>query len=215
MALGVEMEGVREMPIGAHAGDVPRVGRRPSTSRGELEAVALELFTTRGFDETSVEDIAAAVGVGRRTAFRYFASKNDLVWGDFEGELARFRRWFETCPDDVPLMEAIREAVVAFNQFPRGVEESHRRRMRLILTTPALQAHSTLRYAEWRGVVTDFAARRLGVPVGALLPRLIGYTALAAAVAAYEQWLRDEGSDLVALLDEALRAIAGGFAELR
>ncbi len=54
----------------------------PPTS--EIAAVALELFAERGFEETTVEDIAAAVGVGRRTLFRYFPSKNDMVWGDFD-----------------------------------------------------------------------------------------------------------------------------------
>src|ERR671911_699689 len=46
-------------------------GRRRSTSRAELERVALGLFATKGFDETTVDDIAAAAGIGRRTFFRY------------------------------------------------------------------------------------------------------------------------------------------------
>ncbi|MCQ0020665.1 TetR family transcriptional regulator [Actinomadura madurae] len=59
----------------------PRVGRRPRTSRGELERVALRLFAERGFEETTVDDIASAAGIGRRTFFRYYGSKNDVVWG--------------------------------------------------------------------------------------------------------------------------------------
>lgn len=199
------------MPTRTDGTNRPQVGRRPATSQAALEAVALQLFAERGFENTSVEDVAAAAGVGRRTAFRYFRSKSDMVWGDFEGELGRLRRWFEQCPDDVPLMEAIRRGVVEFNRFPADVEVMHRRRMALILTTPALQAHSTLRYADWRRVVADFAARSLDRPAHTLLPRLIGHTALAAALTAYEQWLSDEGSDLPELLDTALAAIASGF----
>lgn len=136
--------------------------------------------------------------------FRYFPSKNDMVWGEFDRELDRLRAWFEACPDEVPLMEAIRRGVVAFNEFPADVEPSHRRRMTLILTTPALQAHSTLRYAEWRAVVAEFAARRLGAQPDELLPRLVGHLSLGAAVAAYEQWLHDPGSHLGRLLDQSL-----------
>ena len=55
-----------------------RVGRAPATTHGELSHVALALFLERGFDHTTVDDIAAAAGISRRTLFRYFPSKNDL-----------------------------------------------------------------------------------------------------------------------------------------
>ncbi|MGH1553997.1 TetR family transcriptional regulator [Streptomyces sp. L7] len=58
---------------------------------GGLERLGFDLFARHGFDRTTVDDIAAAAGIGRRTFFRYFASKNDLVWGDFEGQLVRLR----------------------------------------------------------------------------------------------------------------------------
>jgi mycofactocin system transcriptional regulator len=211
MALSAEVKGLAEISARQQAKHGSRVGRRPVTSRAELERIALELFAINGFEETSVDDIATAAGVGRRTVFRYFPSKNDMVWGEFDRELDRLRAWFEACPDDVPLMEAIRRGVVAFNEFPADVEPSHRRRMTLILTTPALQAHSTLRYAEWRAVVAEFAARRVGAPPDELLPRLVGHLSLGAAVAAYEQWLHDPGSDLGRLLDQSLSELARGF----
>ena len=73
-------------------------GRRPRTTRAELERVAFALFEAKGFDETTVDDIAAAAGIGRRTFFRYYPSKNDVVWGDFDGELARLRGWLAATP---------------------------------------------------------------------------------------------------------------------
>jgi hypothetical protein len=79
--------------------------------------------------------------------------------------------------------------------------------MALILHVPALQAHSTLRYADWRNVVARFAARRLDQPVDALLPQLIGYVSLGAALTAYEQWLADESADLTELLTAAFAAL--------
>jgi TetR/AcrR family transcriptional regulator, regulator of mycofactocin system len=186
-------------------------GRRPSTSRAELERVALDLFTSRGFDETTVEDIAAAAGIGRRTFFRYYASKNDAVWGDFDTELEKLRRWFDGCRPDLPLMDAVHYAVLTFNRLDRDQVPWHRRRMALILKTPALQAHSTPMYARWRAVIAEFAARRVGAAPEDMVPQLIAYAALGAAVAAYDQWLRDEDAELEPLLDLAMAELSRGF----
>jgi mycofactocin system transcriptional regulator len=188
-----------------------RPGRPGATTRAELELVARELFAERGFDATTVDDIATAAGIGRRTFFRYFASKNDVVWGDFEQGLADLRARLRRSDPGQPLRAALHEAVLAFNALePDGVAW-HRARMALILRVPALQAHSTLRYAAWRAVVAEFVAVRLGARPDDLLPRLVGHLFLGAALTAYEQWLEEPGSDLAALLDAALGALDGSW----
>lgn len=187
-----------------------RQGRPAVTSRGELELIALGLFADRGFESTTVDDIAEAAGIGRRTFFRYFPSKNDVVYGDFDAALEALRERLASVPADVPLLAGIREAVLAFNALPDGAEPQHRVRMSMVLHTPALQAHSTLRYAGWRAVVAEHAASRLGLAPGDFEPQLIAHQALASAVAAYEQWLARPGSDLPALLDRALRTLRTG-----
>jgi mycofactocin system transcriptional regulator len=184
-----------------------RLGRPPVTSRLELEQIALGLFIRNGFTETTLDDIAAAAGIARRTFFGYFSSKNDVVWGDFDALLGGMEAWLEETPDDVPLIDALTDAVVRFNDLPPEAVPAHRQRMSLILHVPALQAHSTLRYADWRNVVARFAGRRLGRAPAALLPQLVGHVALGAAVTAYEQWLADESADLAALLKEAFGAL--------
>jgi hypothetical protein len=88
---------------------------------------------------------------------------------------------FWRTPPDVPLADAIREALVDFNHLDDVAVAQHRQRMRLLLGTPALLAHSELRYAAWRAVVADFVAQRLGVPADDLLPRLAGRVALSVA----------------------------------
>ncbi|MEW1826760.1 mycofactocin system transcriptional regulator [Streptomyces sp. NPDC088196] len=188
-----------------------RTGRPPATSRAALERVGFELFARQGFDRTTVDDIAAAAGIGRRTFFRYFASKNDLVWGDFEAELVKLERLLAAADPTAPMMDALRDAVVEFNRFDPAAVPWHRQRMTLILRVPTLQADSTVRYASWRTLVTEFAARRTGTVSSDLLPRLIGHTVLAACVAAYEHWLADEQAVLDDLLDQALRQLAAGF----
>jgi mycofactocin system transcriptional regulator len=190
---------------------VSRGGRPAATSQAELAHVALELFAERGFDATTVDDIADAAGIGRRTFFRYFSSKNDVVWGDFDAELARMRDYLAACPPDQPYMTSLHGAVLDFNTFTPDEAPWHRRRMSLILNVPALQAHSTLRYAEWREVVAGFVAGRMGLPPGGALPSAVAYALLGICVASYEQWLNDEHTDLVPLLDANLDRLEHGF----
>lgn len=193
---------------GADIARVPvHVGRRPITSRAEIEQVAFDLFDRQGFERTTVDDIASAGGIGRRTFFRYFPSKNDVPWGDFDGELARMRLRLEAAPAQTPLMDAIRHAIVDFNRVAPEQIPAHRRRMKFILRVPALQAHSTLRYAGWRQVIADFVAERTGLPSDALVPQAIAYAMLGVAIAAYEQWLSRTDADLCELLDEAIATL--------
>ena len=181
-----------------------RGGRHPTTTRAHLSHVALKLFIEHGFEETTVDDIAHAAGIGRRTLFRYFPSKNDLPWGDFEVGLEDMRNFLADLPADLPLVDALFAAIVEFNRFPAEEIPYHRKRMELLLNVPALVAHSTLRYAAWREVIADFAAARLGVAADSLEPRSIGWIFLGVSLSAYEQWLQHEDADLIPLIESAL-----------
>jgi mycofactocin system transcriptional regulator len=180
-----------------------RQGRQPSTTQAELSHIALELFKEQGFENTTVDAVASAAGIGRRTLFRYFPSKNDLPWGDFDSELDQMRDHLATLPEGTPLVQALTAAVIEFNRFPAAEIPVHRERMYLLLNVPALVAHSTLRYAAWRQVVAEFAAARLQVPLGGIAPQTIAWALLGASLAAYEQWLEHEDADLLDLLDAA------------
>jgi len=184
-------------------------GRPEATSAAAIEQASFRLFAERGFAATTLDDIAAAVGVSRRTLFRYYQSKNDIPWGQFDATLADFRAVLAAQPAELPPAVAVHRAVLRFNEFPPDASPSHRVRMRLILTTPELQAHSALRYAEWRRVIAEYIAGRLGLDADALLPRTVGHVALALAMSAYEEWLRTDGVPLAALLDDAMAALAG------
>lgn len=190
----------------------PRRGRPPHTTPDEVARVALGLFERDGFDETTVDDIAAAVGIHRRSLFRYFASKNDIVWGDFDWVLRRLRALLDDADPDAPLMEALGEAVVASNAYAPEQQAELRIRMTLITTVPSLQAHSMLRYRAWCDVIAEFAAARLGVPFDSLVPQAIGHAALGTSRAAFQQWVADPESDLEQQLRDAYRLLASGFA---
>jgi mycofactocin system transcriptional regulator len=188
-------------------------GRPEATSHAAIEQAAFRLFTQRGFDATTLESIAAEVGIGRRTLFRYYSSKNDIPWGQFDRTLDGFREILNAMPDDLPLHQAVHRGVLAFNDFPEDAEPPHRDRMRLILETPTLQAHSVLRYAEWRAVIAEYVAGRLRLEPDDLMPRTIGQVSLALALSAYEQWLGTHGSSLRDLLDDAMAALRRHLAD--
>ena len=176
-------------------------GRPEVTTHAEIERAAFGLFAERGFEGTTLDAIAEAVGVSRRTLFRYYSSKNDIPWGQFDRTLQDFGGILDRTPRDVALADAVHAAVLAFNSFPEDAEPSHRERMRLILHTPALQAHSVLRHAEWRSVIADFVAARTRASPADLVPQLVAQVSLALALTAYEQWLDDKRASLEELLD--------------
>ena len=178
-----------------------------ASSRAAVEKVALELFAERGFDDTPVEDIAAAAGISRRTFFRYFPTKSDVLFSEFDTLLDGLHQWFDETSDDRPMFEVIAEATMRFNRVHTDGPVAHRERMKLILHTPALRANAALRHAEWLGVIARFAARRMGVAEASLEAQLAGHLSIGAANAAYDQWLRDESSDLTALVDRAFAMI--------
>lgn len=182
-------------------------GRPAATSHGEIERVAFQLFRERGFSTTTLDDIAAGVGVGKRTLFRYYASKNDIPWGQFADTLTRFEATLAATPHELPIIEAVHRGILSFNDFPPEVHAEHRFRMHLILSTPELQAHSVLQYAAWRQVISRFVATRTGHAESDLLPQIAGHASLALAMSAYEAWLSEDNSDLLSLLDDALSAL--------
>ncbi|MFI6166765.1 mycofactocin system transcriptional regulator [Nocardia sp. NPDC051052] len=189
-------------------------GRPRGTSKRELELIALRLFTEQGFEDTTVEQIAAAAGISGRTFFRYFPTKAEVLWYQFDDEVAALRTAFAEVPDDIPMMTAVRRVVVNANRYRAEDVPELRTRMQLVATIPALAATAGTHYDAWEHAVSDFAARRLGEPVNALIPLAVGRTTLAAARAAFDAWLARADADLTVYLEEALRGLERGFAPL-
>ena len=188
-----------------------RRGRPPSTSRRELRLIALRLFAERGFDSTTIEQVAAAAGVSERTFFRYYTTKASVLWSDFETEVETIRAALGSVADDVPMMDAIRGAVVAANHYHADDVPEMRLRMHLIATVPALSFSAAEHYEAWERAISEFAGRRLGQPAASLYPLTVGRSVLAACRAAYDRWSARADNDLTAYLDAALSALAAGF----
>lgn len=190
-----------------------RVGRRRSTTPHHITDVALELFAARGFTEVSVDDVAQAAGIARRTLFRYYASKNAIPWGDFDSHLQHLRELLDAVQPQVPLGTALRSALLAFNTFDESETARHRQRMRVILQTPELQAYSMTMYAGWREVIAAFVARRSGTDSTDLAPQTVAWLMLGVALSAYEHWLDDDSRSLPQALADAFDVVGAGLDE--
>src|SRR6476659_4524788 len=191
-----------------------RVGRRRSTTWDHISNVAIDLFAARGFDDVSVDDVAEAAGIARRTLFRYYPSKNALPWGDFDAHLDHMRDLLNALAPDVPVGEALRTALLAFNTFDEAETARHRQRMRVILETAALQAYSMTMYAGWRAVVAAFVAQRLGTKPENLVPQTVAWTMLVVALSAYESWLADQSVSLPQARGNAFDTVSDGLSAL-
>ncbi|GHF86252.1 TetR family transcriptional regulator [Kitasatospora xanthocidica] len=160
----------------------------------ELTRAALELLADGGFEAVTVDEIAAAAGVSKRTFFRYFASKEDVVVRFLAGLGAAMREELAARPAAEPPSVALRHAVWCSVAACAGHEERARRVVRLILTTPALLARFLERQAQWRDALAAELAARLGLdPAAELYPQLAADMALAAFHAVLQRWSGADG----------------------
>jgi mycofactocin system transcriptional regulator len=187
------------------------VGRRRSTTQDHIAGVAIELFAARGFDQVSVDDVAAAAGISRRTLFRYYPSKNAIPWGNFDAHLQQLGELLATLSPRVTLGQALREALLAFNTYDATEMAQHRQRMRVILETAGLQEYSMTMYAGWREVIAGCVAVRTGRQSDDLIPQTVAWLMLGVALSAYEHWLADESVSLTDAIAEAFDIVAPGL----
>jgi mycofactocin system transcriptional regulator len=185
-------------------------------TRTRIESAALDLFSAQGFEQVTIDDIADAAGISRRTFFRHVTAKADAVWGDFDAHVLRLEALLINAGGGhEAVLASICAAYVEVNDYTAADLPMLRQRMRLILTEPALQAHSQVRYAAIDRVVAAHVARRTGVHPDALVPRLVATSTRAAATTAFEVWLADGAITLAAALHQAFEELAGGFPSLR
>lgn len=204
--------------IPADASLPTRTGRRRSTTKHHIAGVAIDLFATYGFSQVSVDDIALAAGIARRTLFRYYPSKNAIPWGDFDVHLREFTELFDAADPAMPVAATLRAALLDFNTFDESEAARHLQRMKIILETAELQAYSMTLYAGWRDVVATFVARRTGAGIHDLVPQTVGWLMLGVALAAHEHWLalaeRAGTAELRHALGAAFDTMAAGLGDL-
>ncbi|MEU4238226.1 TetR family transcriptional regulator [Actinoplanes sp. NPDC026619] len=172
----------------------------------ELTEAALQTMAVKGFETTTVDEIVAVAGVSRRTFFRYFASKEDVLvqllsyLGEVMQAVVRSR------PPEEPAAVALRHALAAAIEDCRDSRDKALRVVRLVLVTPSLLARYLERQAQWQPAL---AATLIARGVEPFHAELAAGTALAAFVAVLRRWAEaDHPEDPIALLDLAFEQIA-------
>ncbi|MCX5356267.1 TetR/AcrR family transcriptional regulator [Streptomyces mirabilis] len=180
--------------------------------RFELAQVAFDLFRREGFDNVTVNDLAAAAGVSRSTFLRYFGSKEDAVLGavDIQGEqvVAALR----ARPADEGDWAALRRALDTVTELHRRDPGGALAMSQLIMRTPALGARTLEKQNGWRPAIAQALAERADPSWPTLLvPSVRAAAAVDCLNVAVDGWTASDGHlDLDALLDEAFAAFAPG-----
>ncbi|MEU6912572.1 TetR family transcriptional regulator [Streptomyces olindensis] len=195
------------------AGKPPGLRERVrATVRAEVVEVAHRLFTEQGFDRTTVDQIAAEVGLSRASLFRYFGTKEDIVLGRLEESGHRIAAELASRPDDERPWEALRRSFDALTRMNEAAPpEQVLGYLRMLQETPSLRARHYEKQLGWQELLVPEVARRLGV--SADRPDDPRASALAAAAlacldVASQGWVACDGAvPLAELLDRAMGAL--------
>jgi AcrR family transcriptional regulator len=178
--------------------------------QAEIAGAAMDLFLKQGFDETTVDQIAAVVGMSGRSVFRYFATKEDMVLGGML-EIGRdVAAALEARPAGEPPWEALRRAL---DEQLNALKEDGGQalaRATMLATTPALRAAAQQKHAQWEELFLPHVVRRVEGPVATreLRARAIISAVLACLDVAVEMWTKSAGTKaLDTLLDTAIQAV--------
>jgi AcrR family transcriptional regulator len=188
--------------------------RKRTKTRLMIQDEAMKVIAEKGWEHTTVDDIAYAAAISPRTFFRYFPTKEDVVLWDEYDPIAP--DMLSARPVDEPLVESMRLLIYeALGGLYRRDPDALLLRVRLLLAVPELRAR--LRDAQGEGeqvLATHLAAHR-GLAPDALAVRVLAAAITSTILVALEAWVRDDGkTDLMAILDRALQALAEGLREL-
>ncbi|QGZ47319.1 TetR family transcriptional regulator [Streptomyces sp. QHH-9511] len=190
--------------------DLSMAQRKRQLVSDELTRSALQLLALRGFDAVTVDEIVNAAGVSKRTFFRYFASKEDVVVQFLADMGAGIHAELAARPAGERPSVALLHAV----SVPLAACGDHSERalpvVQLILRTPALLARFLERQEQWRNDLAAELAHRLGLDALAdLYPRLAAGTALTAFNTVLQRWSESDGAQNPAeLTDQAFTVVA-------
>lgn len=185
------------------------MGRWEPDARGRLERAALELYAERGFDETTVAEIAERAGVTERTFFRHFSDKREVLFhGD---ELARnVADALRAAPRDLSPLDAVALAFESTADFFDGRRSHSRKRQDVIEAHPALRERELIKLATMAELIGQ-ALRERGVPEPAA--GLTAETGTSVFKVAFARWLDDPAERSIAVhIQEALaelKSVAG------
>ncbi|GAA0920179.1 TetR/AcrR family transcriptional regulator [Streptomyces thermoalcalitolerans] len=181
-------------------------------ARTRLADAAFALFDERGYEQTTVDDIAERAGVGRTTFFRHYRSKEDVIFPDHDRMLEQIKDRLATSSHETALA-AVSDAVrlVLLHYLEEG--DLARRRYRLTSKVAALRDREIASVARYQRLFREFIANWMGdsTESASLRAELMAASVVAAHNHVLRRWLRGESPDPVAEVDEAMREVLALF----
>ncbi len=166
-------------------------GRPVVATADHIEAVALRLWSERGFHEVSVADVAAEVGVTARTIFRRYPTKADIIWRPLSESFDVLMASLEQTSPRAPLFERARTALV--NMIRNGdIDPSAQHRIRIVGRTPELQSSTSAPFQLWRQNLYNFAVSQPGVD--ALHAQVFAWSVQSTTLAGLIWWVNQEAA---------------------
>jgi AcrR family transcriptional regulator len=187
------------------------MGRWEPNARGRLERAALELYVERGFEQTTVADIAERAGLTERTFFRYFADKREVLFAGAGALQELLVSAVAGAPDSVAPIEAVAAALEAAGARLQERRDYSRQRQAVIAANPGLQERELIKLASLASALAD-ALRQRGVADPAA--SLTAEAGIAVFKIAFERWVSEAGQpELPQLIRESfdeLKAVTAG-----
>jgi AcrR family transcriptional regulator len=182
-----------------------RASGRPRTIDADaVSLIALRLFDEQGYESVSMDDVAEAAGVSRRSLFRLFPNKATLVWGGLEEFADRFQAALQTQSAATATTDALRVAYRIGATFPDETLEITRRRLRVIRMNPALEQVGSATATALTAAIVGFVADRTGRSVDELDVTVRAHAIAAAASAALTWWALHGQDRPEEVIDQAL-----------
>jgi AcrR family transcriptional regulator len=183
--------------------------RTKDRMRAETASIGIQLFLEHGFDNVTVEDICAAAGLSRRSFFRYFSAKEEIVMSVFADLADRGWRAFLHRPVDDALWAALRHSMDPMIEWAAADPDRAVAIIRLIDASPSLRAAFLDRVDSWRKLLAGVVSRRLGLEAANdLYAAVVAAAAMGAFVSGTRAWADAGGRDpLGELFDEAFAAV--------
>ena len=187
------------------------MGRWEPDARGRLVQAALELYGERGFEQTTVAEIAERAGLTERTFFRHFADKREVLFAGAGALQELLVSTVANAPDSLAPIDAAAAGLEAAGASSRRAESSARQRQAIIAASAELRERELIKLASLASALAD-ALRRRGVDDPAA--SLAAEAGIAVFKVAFERWVDDtDQQDLPRLIRESLdelRAVTAG-----